>query len=447
MFKRVLLLLLVLLMPSYVVFAQSIPFIDVALADLNTHLGTTYTLDQISWRWSQEVYPDASLDCPQPDQAYAQVQTSGYRFVFEVAGVEYDYRADQAGAVRLCQSIALASTPVPATPAPTLAAPSGSLINASSAGELATVAQLELFTTADARLAAPIAWLADNVTLAVGTPTGIAFYDTSNTTRPPETLELEIDVKALISFVEGDVNYLVISGVNAEGGIVAVIPATPNALDIAVLGEALPRVANAITISANAEVVAAAFDDGVTFWARQTSEIVLTIPLAASALAFSPDGTFLATGTERGSLLLWNTASGAQVRAFDGHRAAVRALAFSADGARLASGSDDGTARLWNVAEGEWMGTYDNATEDAVLALTLSEDGALLTTIGGNPEAFTVDNSGRVWSVSNFSVVGDLVGHEASVRFLLLSPDGTRYASSSDDGTLRIWGVRSNAVG
>jgi WD40 repeat protein len=67
----------------------------------------------------------------------------------------------------------------------------------------------------------------------------------------------------------------------------------------------------------------------------------------AYALAFTPDGAGLASGTVDGTLRLWDVASGVQEQVLHGHESAISALDFSADGARLASGGQDGLARVW----------------------------------------------------------------------------------------------------
>ena len=67
-------------------------------------------------------------------------------------------------------------------------------------------------------------------------------------------------------------------------------------------------------------------------------------------LAFSPDGALLATSGEAGVIVLWETASGQEVRTLRGHEGWLRALAFSPDGTWLLSGGSDTTALVWSVA-------------------------------------------------------------------------------------------------
>jgi WD40 repeat protein len=65
-------------------------------------------------------------------------------------------------------------------------------------------------------------------------------------------------------------------------------------------------------------------------------------------LAFSPDGTVLATDSADGTARLWNPAVGASVRTLTRRTDMVTGVAFSPDGTVLATASADGTAQLWN---------------------------------------------------------------------------------------------------
>ncbi|MCC2113286.1 MAG: hypothetical protein KDJ16_14725, partial [Hyphomicrobiales bacterium] len=63
---------------------------------------------------------------------------------------------------------------------------------------------------------------------------------------------------------------------------------------------------------------------------------------AASAVAFSPDGRFAATGAGDNAVKLWDVATGRLIRTFAGHSRAVNAVVFSPDGTTVASGGGDG---------------------------------------------------------------------------------------------------------
>ena len=93
--------------------------VDFALQHLSERLGRSVTLADInSWTWQGRVFNDASLGCPQPGEAYAQVQTEGYRFVVEYQGINYDYRvAENDSNVVLCSMEPTSQQPeAPASP-------------------------------------------------------------------------------------------------------------------------------------------------------------------------------------------------------------------------------------------------------------------------------------------------------------------------------------------
>ena len=70
--------------------AIDVPGVDLAAA-------TVVTAEAVEWS-------DGSLGCPEPGMMYTQAITPGYQVVISVGGVEYDYRATDAGQVRLCQA-------------------------------------------------------------------------------------------------------------------------------------------------------------------------------------------------------------------------------------------------------------------------------------------------------------------------------------------------------
>ncbi len=96
---------------------------------------------------------------------------------------------------------------------------------------------------------------------------------------------------------------------------------------------------------------------------------------AVSALAYSPDGAWLASGALDGSLRLWPGGGGAAVRRLEGHTDAVWGLAFSPDGARLISGSDDRTVRVWELPAGRSVDVIRSASLGRVLRVAYSPDG------------------------------------------------------------------------
>jgi hypothetical protein len=180
-------------------------------------------------------------------------------------------------------------------------------------------------------------------------------------------------------------------------------------------------------------------DRTIRFWDPATGRPVRE-PLAGHtgdvwAVAFSPDGRLLASGSTDRTVRLWDPATGDPVgRPITGHTGWVTSVAFSPTANLIASGGKGDLAiRLWNPTSGEPVGRPLTGHTVDLLWMTFSPDGQLLASSGG-------DKTVRLWDpATGLPVRHPLTGHTDWVSCLDFSPDGRLLASCGGDGSIRLW--------
>jgi WD40 repeat protein len=151
-----------------------------------------------------------------------------------------------------------------------------------------------------------------------------------------------------------------------------------------------------------------------------------------SALAYSPDGRWLAgAGEDDQVLCLWDAQTLRPTARFPGHSAAIMSVAFHPDSRRLVSAAGrDRTVRVWDVSSGQSR-VLEGHT-DAVYAAAFHPAGARVASAGR-------DRAIWLWDLATGQEVARLEGHANYVWSLAFSPDGSSLVSGSGDGTLRLW--------
>lgn len=189
-----------------------------------------------------------------------------------------------------------------------------------------------------------------------------------------------------------------------------------------------------------------------------------------SRVAYSPDGKWLAIGTDNGEIFLWDAVSRTQQAQLPGHQDKIFCLRFSPDGTLLGSGSWDKTARIWSVGSGRQVaelatgakvgdvvfrpdgqrllvGSFDwkaRLWDFKAEEISVMDTGSSVTQVAfaaAGKRIVTLSRGGhlRLWDADSGSVLkllGDSQGH---VNRIALSPDGSVIAAGSHDGSLGLW--------
>jgi WD40 repeat protein/DNA-binding SARP family transcriptional activator len=189
-----------------------------------------------------------------------------------------------------------------------------------------------------------------------------------------------------------------------------------------------------IAFSPDGSRIASTGDDGLIEMSDATngSEVwtVAGKARASGGIAFSPDGSLLAVSGDDNTVAVLDARSGIQHLTLTGHAGTVTVIRFSPDGTRLATAAPDGMMKLWDAASGQQLRTVFGSI---VRDLDFSPDGTRVLTV-------EQDGTVSVWSATDASEIlpsltVHIDGQGVSASF---SPDGRRFATI--DGTdVRIW--------
>ncbi|MGW5106603.1 nSTAND1 domain-containing NTPase [Nocardia sp. NPDC004123] len=197
---------------------------------------------------------------------------------------------------------------------------------------------------------------------------------------------------------------------------------------------------NSLAFSADGTRLASAGSDGtVQVWdARNGSHLAGPFRIgkyAVLSVALSRDGLRLAAGIYPGTIQIWDVVAGQQLRVVEATGAPLQ-MAFLPDGTHLAATEDSGL-QLWNVETGSAVARTPDQQYDAALAVAVDPSGSLI--VSGSTDRLV-----HFWDATTLQPVGSaLSGQGDSVGAVAFSADGRRVVSGSLDGAIRVWDAAS----
>ena len=196
-----------------------------------------------------------------------------------------------------------------------------------------------------------------------------------------------------------------------------------------------------MAFSPDGTTLASGVGNTVELWDVSTQQSIATLGPRGNtvhSVAFSPDGTTLASGSWDGTVELWDVATQQSIATLEGHAGPVDSVAFSSDEVTLAAGSWDALVKLWDVATQQNIATLEHASRVGytfrVPSVSFSPDGAILAT---GTEGGTL----KLWDIATETSIATLEGHTDFVDSVVFSPDEITLATGSWDGTVKLWDV------
>lgn len=192
-------------------------------------------------------------------------------------------------------------------------------------------------------------------------------------------------------------------------------------------------IASSVDFSPDGDLLASGDQNGaVEFWDPATGTMdgkTINAHSPVTGLDFSPNGGMIATASVGGGVRLWDPQTRMPIGGrLAGQESGPETVAFSSDGSSLASGTDSGSIAIWGS-----IGVHLSGPPSDIFGVDYSSDGRFLAMGGG-------DGRIALWDpVSNRPIGQPFSGPRSYVNQLAFAPDGKAMAAGYGDGTVVLW--------
>jgi len=202
---------------------------------------------------------------------------------------------------------------------------------------------------------------------------------------------------------------------------------------LATIDSLVDRVTSIKWTSDGRYLIAAGFEVGYRIWDASTYEFIKTFMGGSYEIDLSPDNTQLAVAGW-GGVGIVNVETGELIALLEGHQREVFSVAWSPDGTKLASGGYDGTMRLWDATTYQQMLVLQTP-DNSIVRVVWSPDGDLIAGIGGGQ--LYIWNAVTGEQLAAFNILG---------RDIAWNPNEMEFIYSRSDATLELAHVLSGAT-
>ncbi|PSB43226.1 hypothetical protein C7B80_24915 [Cyanosarcina cf. burmensis CCALA 770] len=154
------------------------------------------------------------------------------------------------------------------------------------------------------------------------------------------------------------------------------------------------------------------------------------------AIAFSPDGKYLISGSNDRTVRLWDLQTGQLIRLLKGHKERVKYLRVSEDGNLIISGSADSTLKIWEIETGNCIRTIKTSQNPQTVLNAIAINASQHTIATGST---SVQGTVKLWNWQTGEMIDAVRAASSGIRSLAMSQDGKILVSGSGGGTIKIW--------